>query len=160
MTKFWEALGGKLAESWIIALVAPAAVFWAAGFGAWVFDKGWDRSGKRLADWFTVLTATEQGLLAVGGLLGLAGLAAVFSTLVPVALRLLEGYWPHLVKVAWPVASVRSHRIAKAEKKLQHLEENARERGAWESTSRLNTPDSMLRCVASLRSLSLGSQPS
>src|SRR6266851_8155147 len=129
MTKFWEAFGGKLAESWIAALVAPAAVFWAAGFGAWVLDRGWDRSGKRLGDWFSALSATEQGLLAVGGLLGLAGLAAVISTRVPAVLRLLEGYWPPWVRFLWPVAHIRSRHIGKAERRLQDLMRQRQERG-------------------------------
>src|SRR5215831_17736992 len=101
MTKFWEALGGKLGEKWAASLLAPAAVFWAGGFGAWVLDAGWDDSGKRIVDWFDGRTGAEQAIVAVGALLALAGSAVVVSQLTLPVLRLLEGYWP------WPFSLLR-----------------------------------------------------
>jgi hypothetical protein len=94
LTKFWEGLGGKLGEQWSAALVAPAAIFWAGGLGLWILDKGWSDSGRRIVDWFAGLSGAEQGLVAVGALLALAGSAIVVDLLTLPVVRLLEGYWP------------------------------------------------------------------
>jgi hypothetical protein len=127
MTRFWEGLGGKLGENWAAALVAPAAIFWAGGFGAWVLDKGWDDSGQRLVNWFAGLTGVEQALLAIGGLLALSGAAAVANAIVPTLLRLLEGYFPWGLRwLASLMTKVRGWRIGRAESDLQLLEAKRR----------------------------------
>lgn len=104
MTKFWEGLGGKLGELAAAALLAPAAIFWAGGFAAWVLARGWDNSGERIADWFKDLSGVEQVLVAVGGLLVLTGSAVVVAQLTLPFLRLLEGYWPWPLSLAAPFA--------------------------------------------------------
>jgi hypothetical protein len=93
VTKFWEALGGKLAEHWMVTLVTPAFVFWAGGLGAWA----WHVGPIRLNHAFTRLVQLPepaQVALLIGGLLVVMASAVIVQGFELEALRLLEGYWP------------------------------------------------------------------
>jgi hypothetical protein len=127
---FWESVSGKLADRLTAELFAPATLFWAAGFGAWIVGGGWDDSGGRLARWFGGLSGVEQVLVAAGALGALVASAAVGEYLARTVLRLLEGYWPpgfHRLRDA--ATAARSRRIMRAEQDLAKLESARRERG-------------------------------
>lgn len=98
LTKFWEGVGGALADRWSGA-VGPAIVFWTGGVLAWSV-----RSGR--SPWAELATATEwlngqdvasQVLLLAAGLGVVGGSAVVVDRLAEPVLRLLEGYWPSFV---------------------------------------------------------------
>lgn len=102
LSKFWEELGGKLAEQWVARLLTSAFAFWAAGLAAWL----WGRLGARIrrVGWQAALdgpTAAVRALpvslqiaLLVAVALGLVASALLAERLTVPALRLLEGYWP------------------------------------------------------------------
>lgn len=93
MNKFWETLGGKLAEHWVVTLVTPAFVFWAGGLGAWAWRVGPIRLNHAL-DRFIQLPEPAQVALLIGGLLVVMASAVLVQGFELRALRLLEGYWP------------------------------------------------------------------
>lgn len=100
MTKFWEALGGKLAEHWVVTLVTPAFVFWGGGIGAWAWHVGSIRFYDVLTR-FTQFPESAQVTLLIGGLLVVMASAVIVQQLEAGTLRLLEGYWPrwtHLLR--------------------------------------------------------------
>ena len=122
MSQFWDAFGGKVAESWLVQLVSPPALYLVVGFGAWVSSSGWGHSGRRLADWFHGLSGPEQGLIAVGGLVAFTTTTAVVSALVPTVLRLLEGYWPPIARpITWMSLRYRKWRTEGPQKRLREL---------------------------------------
>lgn len=131
MTKFFETLGGKLAERSSAALFAPTVLFWAGGLTAWVIDEGsWGASGQRILDWFDALSGAEQMLLAIGALLVLAASGVVVDQVTLPVLRALEGYWPP--GLGWLrqwLTAFQSWRLNPAEAKLQHLEARRRDAG-------------------------------
>jgi hypothetical protein len=127
---FWESVSGKLAERLTAELVAPATLFWAAGLGAWILDRGWNDSADRLVRWFEGLSGVEQVLVAAGALGALIASAAVGEYLARTVLRLLEGYWPR--GLGWlrdAATAARSRRIARAETTLAELEATRRRSG-------------------------------
>jgi hypothetical protein len=102
LTKFWEGLGGKLAEQWAARILTPAFVFWTGGLAAWVWGnlgddirtKGWTAALQEQTSKLQTLPVALQVTLVVVILLGLVGSAAVAERLTLPLLRILEGYWP------------------------------------------------------------------
>jgi hypothetical protein len=100
VTKFFESLGGKLAEQWSIATVFPASVFWLAGFAAW----GWGHGLRTLKLWndrllfLSNLSVFVQAALLAAILLFILASVVIEQRLELRILRLLEGYWPD-----WPL---------------------------------------------------------
>lgn len=93
MTKFTEGIGGKLAESWVAALLLPPSFFCAAGVSAYLFRHGWVRFAGQF-DRFTRLPQVTQVAVVIGGLLLLMLSGGIAQQLTWPLLRLLEGYWP------------------------------------------------------------------
>ena len=93
MTKFWETLGGKLAEQWVVTLLTPAFVFWIGGIGAWTLYAGRSRFKDALTR-ITQLPESAQVALAIAGLLLVMASAVIVQRFELEALRVLEGYWP------------------------------------------------------------------
>jgi hypothetical protein len=101
-TRFWEELGGKLAEQWATRVLTPAFAFWAAGLAAWV----WGRLGAtiRHAGWRAALEGPTTALRALPVVLqvalimavamGLAASAILAERLTVPLLELLQGDWP------------------------------------------------------------------
>jgi hypothetical protein len=93
LDKFWESIGSDLAKRWMEYIFGPAFLFWAGGFGLYVWKTGWEEV-LQVAQAFTPLQLSSWIVVAL--------LAVVFSSILMEALhfpilRLLEGYWP------WPL---------------------------------------------------------
>ncbi|SRR6266581_2633488 len=93
MSKFWEGLGGKLADQWITAIFSPAFAFWLGGFITWITQAGWAPL-RMLEAQLNQLTPIAQGALLIGGLLVIVVSASAIQRLDLITLRWLEGYWP------------------------------------------------------------------
>lgn len=102
LTKFWETVGSKLAEHWVVRVLSPAFAFWAGGLLAVAWDGlradvqggGWSMALRGPADALQELPVVIQGALVLGLLGGLAVSALAAERVTPPLLRLLEGYWP------------------------------------------------------------------
>jgi hypothetical protein len=94
---FWDSITGKLAERWA-ALAGQALVFWAGGFLAWASAHGGVRGlaapARRLAGY----SGPGQAAVLVGALLLTGASAVVMQRISTPVLRLLEGYWPALLR--------------------------------------------------------------
>lgn len=106
LTKFWEAVGGKLGERWLSASI-PAAVFWLAGLGMWIWARG---SADTVNAWGARIArqpvATQVALLLMV-LAVVAASGAVVSWLAEPVFRLAEGYWPLWALRLWRLLSSR-----------------------------------------------------
>ncbi|MFE1827818.1 hypothetical protein [Streptomyces yangpuensis] len=91
--KFWESVGGKLADRWAGA-AGPALVFWAGGLLAWLLAHGgWHRLSD-LGTWLQRQSAAGQIATLLALLLGVATSSVVVGWAVEGTLRLIEGYLP------------------------------------------------------------------
>ena len=98
LTKFWDAMGGKLADRWLAASV-PALIFWFGGALAWLAGAG---------DWATALSELNlrvaspsvfgQFMILVLGLLGIGASGVAVARANAPMLRLIEGYWPRALQ--------------------------------------------------------------
>jgi hypothetical protein len=120
LMKFWEGLGGGLADRFLSRLFTPALLFWATGAAAWLFsDLRPGGAGRGL----TVIRSTATGLETLSGTLQLAALVGVAFLLIASALaaeqltlpllRVLEGYYwpPRLARLLRSVHARRRGRI-------------------------------------------------
>ena len=102
LAEFWSLVAGKLTDRWL-AILAPAAVFWAGGFSAWA-SSGPGRS--RLPELTARLAGHDVAVNVVavlGAVLIVAVSGIVVQRLAVPVLRLLEGYWPGWLRrlTAW-----------------------------------------------------------
>ncbi|MEU1824180.1 hypothetical protein ABZ502_17355 [Streptomyces abikoensis] len=96
MDKFFEALGGKLAERWLTISV-PATVFWLGGLLAWSADNGGVGALRRPFTWLGGLPAGTQIVAVAVALLAVAASGWLVSQIADPVLRLAQGYgrwWP------------------------------------------------------------------
>ena len=93
MDKFFEALGGKLAERWLTISV-PALVFWLGGLLAWASGTGGWTALRRPLTWLGGLPAGTQIVAVAVTLLGVAASGWIVSQLAAPLLRLAQGYGP------------------------------------------------------------------
>jgi hypothetical protein len=93
LTKFWEAIGGKLAER-LAAVSGPALVFWLGGLLAWADHRGGLSHLSILTGWLDRQSAATQIAVIIAVLLAVAGSGLIVDRLTTPTLRLLEGYWP------------------------------------------------------------------
>jgi hypothetical protein len=127
----WAAVGGGLAERWLVLVLTPAFAFWGGGVVAWVWSRGWHEGWAELGDRIAGLSSAEQLALAIGAFIGVTvtGVAVQRATL-PV-LRALEGYWPaRLDALRARVISLRSGRIARMRRTRDELAAKVEERRA------------------------------
>jgi hypothetical protein len=95
--KFWEGIGGRLADKWA-TLAVPALVFWLGGLLAWAYDRGGLHQLTILTDWLNRQATTTQIAIMLTVLLAVAASSVLVNRLTTPALRLLEGYWPRWLK--------------------------------------------------------------
>ena len=107
--KFWEGVGGKLADRWA-AVAAPALVFWLGGLLAWAYSHGGLSYLATITSWMNRQTSVAQLAVVLAGLLAVAGSGLIVARLTFPALRLLEGYWP-----AW-LGGLRRRLLARVER--------------------------------------------
>jgi hypothetical protein len=94
LTKFWEAMGGKLADRWLTASV-PALVFWFGGALAWLArTNDWVTALSEVTLWVESPSVFGQFLMLVLGLLGIGASGVAVARACAPMLRLIEGYWP------------------------------------------------------------------
>jgi hypothetical protein len=100
-TKFFEGVGGKLAEQWVANLLTPAFIFWSGGILAYVYRFGWEPIFQLFPN------AKFEGLqlAALAGILVLIYISAIVVQRFDIeVLRALEGYWyPGVRKILRPV---------------------------------------------------------
>jgi hypothetical protein len=89
MTKFWEAMGGKLADRWAATGVA-ALVFWLGGFVAYAYST---HDIKNVADRVSRQPVVTQVGVIVLALAVIGASTVVVHRLVPIALAMLQGPW-------------------------------------------------------------------
>jgi hypothetical protein len=100
--KFWEGLGGGLADKFLSRLFTPALLFWATGAVAWLFSSVGPTDPRQGV---TLLGQAASALVGLSGTLQLAVLVGAAFLLIASALaaeqltlpllRVLEGYyWP------------------------------------------------------------------
>jgi hypothetical protein len=125
VTKFLDEAGGHLAQRWVTTVLGPSLAFWLPGLVAIIWSYGWD-SFENWIKWFGQQSQLIQGVLGIGGVL----LIIIVSTVTPKPfelklLRLLEGYWPFLLKFLadWRV----QHQISHAEKVSSRFQRLSRE---------------------------------
>jgi hypothetical protein len=105
--KFWEGVGGKLADRWT-AVSVPALVFWFGGLLAWAHSRGGLHHLTTLTSWLDRQTTPTQVAVLLGVLLGVAASGVIVQQLATPVLRLLEGYWPNWLSPLrrWLIARV------------------------------------------------------
>jgi hypothetical protein len=91
--KFWEGIGGKLADRWATA-AGPALVFWLGGLLAWAAHAGGLNQLSTLTSWLDRQTTVTQLAVLLAALLALLASGLIVDRLTFPVLRLLEGYWP------------------------------------------------------------------
>jgi hypothetical protein len=104
---FWTQIAGSVAKTWGERIFNYALPFWIGGVLAYATAYGWSEIVPLVAD----LDIQFQLLLAVGGILVVAGSAAVVEGSQVWGLRLLEGYWPDLLAPARHRLIERTRRI-------------------------------------------------
>src|ERR1700754_2702493 len=92
LSKFFDALSGGVATSWLTLVRAPAVIFGATGALAWWYAHPDVDVGARIKH----LTSTEQILLVVAAAALLIGFSMMLDQASRPLLRILEGYW-------WPI---------------------------------------------------------
>src|SRR5215831_4379802 len=93
LTKFWEAVGGKLADRWV-AVSVPALVFWFGGLLAWLYSQGGVAGIQQPLEWLGQQPAPIQIGVLLALLIAVITSGMLVAELTTPVLRLLEGYWP------------------------------------------------------------------
>lgn len=119
LSPFWEGIGGKLADRWA-EISVPALLFWISGLFAWAWHGEGLESLGRLSDRLSRQSTLAQVALVLGTLLAVLASGAVVDRLSAYALRLLEGYWPRILRPLrrWAVSRVTA-RAAVLERQFQ-----------------------------------------
>jgi|SRR5215469_1656573 len=94
---FWDSVAGKLADRWF-GLSGQALVFWAGGLVAYAVGNGGVHGLERIGHRFVGYGAPGQVAALVLALLVAAASAIVVRRLTGPVLRVLEGYWPGLLR--------------------------------------------------------------
>jgi hypothetical protein len=115
MTKFWEAIGGKLADRWA-AVSVPALVFWFGGLLAWLYSHGGVTGIQQPLEWLGQQPAPTQIGVLLALLIAVITSGMLVAELTTPALRLLEGYWPARLD------PIRERLVRRVEKRITSLE--------------------------------------
>lgn len=90
----WAGLGSRLLDRWSARVVSLSFVFWALGAVAWLWSRpNPSQEVARLLQIETTSPALAIGFV-VGGLLLIAGSAALVGSVSRPVIRFLEGFWP------------------------------------------------------------------
>jgi hypothetical protein len=102
LTQLWTGLGSKLSERVLGALLSPALAFWTAGACAWLYAHvtlaRWAAEIRKHTVWLIGMPAAIQLVVVLGLLALLIVTAQAVKALTLPVLRLLEGYWPRLLR--------------------------------------------------------------
>jgi hypothetical protein len=93
-TKFWDQIASSTAQKWVERLLSPALAFWGGSLLAYAYTKGW----APVMSFLQHLDTPLQIVLALSGVVLIAGSATAVESLQQDSLRLLEGYWPRLFR--------------------------------------------------------------
>lgn len=128
LPKFWEKMGEKLAERWILTVVGPAFVFWVGGGIAYVLHSHMDL--VYLSQAWTTLTFLEQGTIIVTALVLVVFSSAIVEHAQENLLKLVEGYWPGIfASLRFRLADRKFSEIASKREELEKLKETTTMRG-------------------------------
>jgi hypothetical protein len=119
LTKFWEGVGGKLADRWTDVSI-PALVFWLTGLLGALWSTGDLDSLPRLGDRLSKQSSLTQVAFILGALLIVLVSGVLVDRLSAPALRLIEGYWPK------PLAAVTRRAVARVEKRARKAQQRYR----------------------------------
>ncbi|MFI6847278.1 hypothetical protein ACIBJD_21945 [Kitasatospora sp. NPDC050467] len=129
IAEFWSGVSERLAERTVALLVSPALAFWSIG-ACWFFVFRRSRFDASL-DRVVHFSPTTQVVALVVFLMVALATEGLVKQLVPLALRMLQGFWPR------PLAPLRSRlirrqraRLAELEDRWQHLYPRVVERSA------------------------------
>jgi hypothetical protein len=137
LASLWGGLGTEVGKQWAARMLTPAAAFWLAGLAiVWhernsgrIRREGWVDALSNGAESVRGLPPLVVGVLAVGGLLLVAGSTLAAEQLTLPVLRLLEGYWRRPARLrSWLVRRQRTIR-ENAMSRYQSLQD-LRARGA------------------------------
>jgi hypothetical protein len=96
-TNFWDVVGGKLADRWAAASL-PALAFWFGGLLAWLLDRGGLTALRQPVNWLGRQSTPIQAGIIVAVLLAVVVSGEAVGALTTPALRLIEGYWPSVLR--------------------------------------------------------------
>jgi hypothetical protein len=120
LDEFWHAVGEKLADRWAAA-AAPAVTFWAAVVAAWASRRG-SHGLQSVVDVLSGRTGPGQVAVVVTALGVVAASAVIMQRLTPLALRVIEGYWPSFLRPLGNLLVNRvTSRVDQASARLQAL---------------------------------------
>ena len=120
VAKFWDALGGKIADRWL-ALSLPALVFWAAAILAWAVGTGQVDAVRAYIDGLASASLGTQLLVLAGGVLVVTVSAMIVERLTLPVTRLLEGHWPSRAD------PLRDRLVARRERRIKRDEDRWQE---------------------------------
>ena len=126
MEKFFEGIGNELFGRQPFSLVAPAVVYWTAGFLAWSWANGkfQDWSTADVNAWLEAYAAAPALVLVALALIVVSSALLVAVLTLPI-LRLAEGYWP---RWRW-TQRIRTSLTARRGAELDRLEAEAQALG-------------------------------
>lgn len=122
MSKFWEAMGGKLADRWASA-AAGSLLFW-AGVALVVFHVRRDSGGlAKLVDSVARQPVVSQVMVVLAALVVVGGSALAVRRLLPFMLSQLQGPWRGygISRLSSWFTKVIEHRVQQWEKEWQAL---------------------------------------
>lgn len=118
LTKFWEGIGSNVAERWLEYIFGPSFLFWAGGFGMYVWQTGW----QTVLNQAQVLTPFQQGSWIILVLLVLVFSSVFMQAMRFPVLRILEGYWPRPFRsLSVKIVAWRRPRYEKQYEELRYL---------------------------------------
>jgi hypothetical protein len=121
LDKFWEGVGGKLADRWA-AVAVPSLIFWLGGLLAYMRGHGGANSLVPPTEELQTVPVPLQiaMLLVVLSLVAASGI--IVRRLVPPVLRVLQGYWPLWLDPVRKVLVRRvDRRVDRQDRSWQHL---------------------------------------
>jgi hypothetical protein len=115
LDKFWEGVGGKLADRWA-SVSTSALIFWLGGLLSWMWGHGGFSALRKVADWADKQSVPTQIVVLLAALVGIVASGVIIQRLAAPALRVIEGYWPALLN---PVRRWRTGTITAEAERLE-----------------------------------------
>src|SRR5262245_17223323 len=116
---FFDVIGGKLADRWA-DLATPALVFWLGGLLAWLRGPGNAAILESSIDQLANRSMVVQVVVLAAVLIGATASAMLVEQMTLPFTRLLEGYWPGVLRpMTHGLVGRRSRSVARDEQEWQ-----------------------------------------